>query len=69
MPYVRGFLNIVSPGSPDNSLPGGGGGEIDNSLPGSQPGIDNSLPLPPPGVFPVPSATMVEGWSEVGASK
>lgn len=46
MPYVRGFLNIVE---------GGGGGEIDNSLPGSQPGIDNTLPPPPPGIWPPPS--------------
>jgi hypothetical protein len=58
MPYVRGFLNIVE---------GGGGGEIDNSLPGSQPGIDNGLPplgpnypnnglpTPPPGIWPPPT--------------
>ncbi len=55
MPYVRGFLNIVEGGSPDNSLPGGGGGYPDNSLPGNQPGIDNSLPEPPPGIWPPPS--------------
>jgi len=46
MPYVRGFLNIVE---------GGDGGRPDNSLPGSQPGIDNSLPEPPPGIWPPPS--------------
>ena len=55
MPYVQGFLNIVSGGSPDNSLPGMPVGP-DNSLPGSGAGIDNSLPKPPPGVWPPPSA-------------
>jgi len=53
MPFVSGFLHVREPGSPDNSLPGGGG-YPDNSLPGSQPGIDNSLPMPPPGVWPPP---------------
>ena len=33
-----------------------GGPEIDNSLPGLQPGIDNTLPIPPPppGIWPPP---------------
>ena len=55
MPYVRGYLNIVEGGHPDQGLPGGGGGQIDNSLPGSQPGIDQGLPQPPPGIWPPPS--------------
>lgn len=33
--------------TPDNSLPGGSGGRPDNTLPGSQPGIDNTLPGQP----------------------
>jgi hypothetical protein len=64
MPYVRGFLNIVSPGHPDNSLPGGGGQVdpgygVEEGRPGHElpPGIwggSGSLPphvdnsLPPP---------------------
>lgn len=56
MPFVQGYLRIRGRGHPDNELPGGSGGEIDNSLPGDQPGIDNSLPIPPPppSVWPGP---------------
>src|SRR3954469_16868551 len=52
MPYVKGFLNIVSSGSPDQSLPGEQPG-MDNSLPGFSGSVDNSLP-PPPGIWPPP---------------
>lgn len=55
MPFVQGYLRIRGRGHPDNELPGGSGGEIDNSLPGDQPGIDNELPPAPPGVFPPPT--------------
>jgi hypothetical protein len=50
-----GALTLDSVGSnyPSNELPGGG--QIDNSLPGLQPGIDNSLPEPPPGIWPPPT--------------
>jgi hypothetical protein len=67
MPFVSGFLNIVSPGEPDNSLPGGSPGSPDNSLPGGpnypshglpSPGHPSQgLPKPPPGVWPPPIAT------------
>lgn len=60
------FAALITPlhrdGSPDNSLPGGGGrpdnslpggGQIDNSLPGGSGRPDNSLPSNPPvGVWP-----------------
>jgi hypothetical protein len=48
MPFVKGFLNIVGAGGPDNSLPGGGAG-IDNSLPGVEGPVDPGYgyPLPP----------------------
>jgi hypothetical protein len=52
--YIRIRRRGQQPGI-DNSLPGGSGGEIDNSLPGDQPGIDNELPEPPPGIWPPPS--------------
>lgn len=52
--YIRILRRGDRPGI-DNSLPGGSGGEIDNELPGSQPGIDNELPQPPPGIWPPPS--------------
>lgn len=54
MPYVKGFLNIVAGGQPDNELPGNQPG-IDNSLPSLGVGIDNTLPAPPPGVWPPPT--------------
>jgi hypothetical protein len=55
MPHVSGFLRVTG-GRPDQGLPGGGG-EIDNTLPGGGWGggeIDNTLP-PPPGIWPPPT--------------
>jgi len=54
MPYVKGFLNIVSGGEIDNELPGMPN-TPDNSLPSLGVGIDNTLPSPPPGVWPPPT--------------
>ena len=48
-----GYLEVAGPGDhPDNTLPGSQPG-IDNELPGAPPGhIDNTLPPPPPGLWP-----------------
>lgn len=55
MPFVQGFLKMRrGGGNIDNELPGDQPG-IDNSLPGYQPGIDNELPSPPPGIWPPPN--------------
>jgi hypothetical protein len=60
MPYVRGFLRIVSRGGgkPDQGLPGEPG-YPDQGLPGEPPEIwpspgypDQGLPEPPPGIWP-----------------
>jgi hypothetical protein len=53
MPYVRGFLNIVSGDQPDNSLPGGE--HPDQGLPGAPLVPGNALPSPPLGVWPPPT--------------
>lgn len=68
MPFVTGFLRLRHRGHIDNSLPGSG--SIDNSLPETpvDPGFggglpspvdpDFGLPVPPPGVWPPPNATL-----------
>lgn len=63
MPFVKGFLRVLSRGEVDNELPdverpadpGFGidqGGSIDNSLPPGWKPIGSTLPEQPPGVWP-----------------
>ena len=59
--HVTGGTLVVetaSPGSPDNTLPGGG--QIDNSLPPGFPPIGSTLPEQPPGVWPP-----ITGWAPI----